>query len=159
VLFPRAAPLARILRPPQALRKPGAAYDVDMAIAIYVERQVTEVVDVVAGVVDGAELVLGPAGRLVPVLARDDVELPVPVDVGDRAGLTRTEIGFVLANWDFIGPSDRPGDRCGQSEREQNKIALHADDCISFAKKEAFGVPDGRELEPIARLAQKRWFS
>src|SRR5262249_36549276 len=126
VLFPRTAPLAGILRPPQALRKPGAANHVDMTVAIHVERQVAAVVDVVAGVVDAAELVFGPAGRLVPVLAGDDIELPVAVDVGDSAGLARTEVDFVFAKGDFIGPSDRPGDRCGQAERYHNKIAHHA---------------------------------
>src|SRR3989475_12310922 len=49
----------------------------------------------------------GRPGRalLVPVLARNDVELSVLVDVGHGAGLAWPEVNRVLAEVDFAGPS------------------------------------------------------
>ena len=53
-------------------------------------------------------MVLGPARAFVPVLAGDDVELAIAVDVGCGAGFVRAQIEGVLFERDFGGADDAP---------------------------------------------------
>src|SRR6202042_1341174 len=94
----------------------AALDDVGPAVAVDVEGQVAEVVDVAVGVVDVAEVVLGPGGGLVPAVAGDDVELAVVIEVGEGCG-------FVVAgvdHGDFEGDvgGARGGEEGGRAEDE-----------------------------------------
>jgi hypothetical protein len=84
-----------ILPPGNALREPRHGDDIGIAVAIHVDGQIAEVVDVLLGEIQIAEPVLRPRWRFVPVLARDDIRSPVVVDVGDRGRLARAEIDRV----------------------------------------------------------------
>ena len=138
VLLPLATTFSRILHPPQTLGKPGAAHDVHVAVAVDIERQVAEVVDVAVVVCKGAEFVLHPVRGLVPILTGYDVELAIAVDIGEGAGLVRAEIDLVLAEGDFVRTADGPGDR-GQERERREDVTDHAHDCISFdADRSAF---------------------
>ena len=103
VFLPLAAGCAGVLAPEEAVREPGAAHDIDAAVAVDVERQIREVIDVVVGVRQGAEFVLDPARAFVPVLAGDDVGPAVAVDVGDGAAFVGAEIEGVLLERDVGG--------------------------------------------------------
>ena len=94
---PRAAALPGILQPDDFGGEVAELDDVNPAVAIHVEGDVGEVVDVVGVEVDRAEGMLDPVGRFVPVLAGDDVGTAVVVEVGDRHG-------FVEAGVDHADP-------------------------------------------------------
>src|SRR5262245_34048534 len=89
---PRPAAFPWILPPRDFSRKPGHADDVGVPVAVDIERQIAEPVDVILRVVQFAELVLDPRGRFVPVLAGDNIQSAVAIDVGDRCRLTRAGI-------------------------------------------------------------------
>ena len=98
---------ARILPPRDLLGEPGDAHEIGIAVAVHVHGQVAEVVVVVVREVQVAELVFRPRRRLVPVLARDDVELPVLVDVGHGCGLARAVIDQERTEGDVRGTGGR----------------------------------------------------
>src|SRR5438128_58024 len=127
----------------------GAAHDVHVAVAVDIERQVAEVVDVAVVVCKGAEFVLHPARGLVPILAGYDVEPAVAVDIGEGAGLVRPEIDLVLPEGDFVGTADGPSDR-GQERERREDVTDHAHDCISFDEKEAWSMISRRGSRPTA---------
>src|SRR4051812_31764062 len=94
------AAAAWVLPPPQGTAEPGAAYDVGMPVAINVERQVAEVIDIAVAIGDLAEAVAFPGRRLVPVFTGDNIELAVAIDVGDGGGFTGADIDLVFMEWD-----------------------------------------------------------
>src|ERR1019366_10153010 len=94
---PRAAALSRILQPDDLRGEVTELDDVHPAVAIHIDGEVGEVVDVVGVEIDLAEGMLGPGGGFVPALAGGDVGKPVVVEVGDRHG-------FVGARVDHADP-------------------------------------------------------
>ncbi len=92
--------LPRIAPPRHFLREPGDRHDIRIVVRVDIDHEVAEVVDVLVAEAELAEAVLRPrrpirraqGRRLVPVLARDDVEAPVAVDVGHRGRLARTRV-------------------------------------------------------------------
>ena len=77
----------RVLAPGKRLAEPSAADDVGPAVAVDVHRVVVERIVISADGLDRAELHRGgKIGAGIPVLARDDVLLPVAVDVANRRG-------------------------------------------------------------------------
>src|SRR2546426_5183676 len=113
-LAPGSLPAAWILVPGETIGEPSGCYQVGITVSVDVDGQVAEIVNVILAVVQGAKLMFDPLrscsrrpGRalLVPVLARNDVELSVLVEVGHGAGLAWPEVNRVLAEVDFAGPS------------------------------------------------------
>ena len=76
------ARLAGVSPPRDLFGEPGDRHHVGISIGIDVDHQVAEVVDVLVAEAELPEAVFGPCRGLIPVLARDDVEPPVAVDVG-----------------------------------------------------------------------------
>ncbi len=118
VLLPLTTALSWVLHPIELAREIGATDNIDVAVAVDVDSEVAEVVDVIIGKADGAELMLDPAGTLVPVFAGDDIEFAVAVDVGDGAGFIRAQIDQVLLKGDVFGAADGPGD--GGAQRQHS---------------------------------------
>src|SRR5688572_7036803 len=114
MLFPRCPGLARIFEPCKSSCEPRRADDVDPTVAIYVEREIAEVVDVVVREVQLAKLMATPARRFIPILAGDNVGTPVAADVGDGAGFVRAEVQSVFFEGYVGGTRQRPqaGSRC-----------------------------------------------
>ena len=83
VFLPRRAGLARILHPHQLVLEAVGGDDVHFAVAVHIQRQIRENIDVTGDVGDVAEFVRRPLGRFVPILAGDDIELAVSIDVGE----------------------------------------------------------------------------
>ena len=115
---------AGILIPPEALREPAAAHDIGVAVAVDVEGEIAEIVNVIGGEELGAEVVFGPGGGFIPVLAGDDVELAVTVHIDESGGLVLAEVEGVFGEEDFaIGARGRPGKGAeedgGRGGREQ----------------------------------------
>ncbi|MCZ7641138.1 MAG: hypothetical protein M5U12_36845 [Verrucomicrobia bacterium] len=87
-LGPLAAAVAGIAIPPDALAEPAARDHVDEAVAVHVEGQVHEVVEVAFAILvhladQGADLDGAPVGRQVEVGASNDIEASVAVEVRD----------------------------------------------------------------------------
>ena len=76
-----------VLDPADVLGEVGARHEVGLAVAVDVDRQRGEVVVVGPLSSDVADLGGRPARRLIPGVARDDVELAVAVDVEDPGRL------------------------------------------------------------------------
>src|SRR3954471_8421067 len=102
---------AGILPPGNLLCEPRDPHEIRISVAIDVDRQVAEVVVVVVGEVQFAEPVSGPRWCLIPVLARDDVEPSVLVDVGDCGGLARAVIDHERTELDVGGAGRRGSDK------------------------------------------------
>jgi hypothetical protein len=92
-------------------------------VAVHVERKVGEIVDVTGHVVDVAELVRRPPGRFVPILAGHNVELAVPVDVGESTGLARTQVDRVFLKKDFRRAAGE--EECRGPEDQSNGVDRH----------------------------------
>ncbi len=99
--LPIAAGLSRIPPPRHALREPRDRRDVGIVVAVDIDYEVAEVVDVLIAESQLAEAVRYPflgdveCGGLVPVLAGDDVEPAVAVDVGYCRGLAGAAVDCV----------------------------------------------------------------
>ncbi len=80
-----------MLEPGHALTEVGAGHDVDVAIAIDVQRRVGEVFVIVRirAPRDIPNFVPGPVGGRVPRIAAEDVQPLVAIEVGDTDGLKR----------------------------------------------------------------------
>ena len=89
LVFPCHRSLAWIAPPRYALGEPRDRDDVRKVVGVDVDDQIAEVVDVLIAESELPKAVLRPFGCLIPVLARNDVEPPVAVDVGDRSRLAR----------------------------------------------------------------------
>jgi hypothetical protein len=89
---PRAVAASGILPPLQAAAEPGAAYDIHVAVLIDIDRQIAEVIDIVLDELNLAKLMTRPFRAFVPILARNDVERSVGVDVGECARLARAVV-------------------------------------------------------------------
>jgi hypothetical protein len=96
VLLPPTPFDAGILVPPDAIAMRGGTDHVRVAVAVYVEHQIRQVLGDIAVVFDGAKLVLGPVRSFIPVLARDDIGMSVAVDVADRTGFVSTGVDQML---------------------------------------------------------------
>ena len=92
IVLARQPALAGVAPPRHLLREPGDRHDVGIVVRVDVDHQVAEVVDVLVAEAELAEAVLRPVRRLIPVLARDDVEPPVAVDVGHRGRLAGAQV-------------------------------------------------------------------
>ena len=66
-----------------------------MAVAVDIDRQVAEIVDVLAVPPDVANPVFRPRRRLVPAVARHDVEPVVVIQIGEGGRLARARIDHV----------------------------------------------------------------
>src|SRR5581483_8596376 len=129
VLLPFAlAAAARILVPEQSFAEPGTAHDIDVAVAVYVERQIAEVVYVVVGIVQRAELVFRPARALVPVFSGDDIRLAVAIDISHGARFAAAQVERVLLKRDLVRTGQGPGQPGSQAQRDGD-ISHHALDC------------------------------
>jgi hypothetical protein len=102
---PRAAGFAGVFEPDDVVGEVGELDDVGPAVAVDIHWQVAEVVDVAAEVVDLAERMPGPVGRLVPAFAGDDVELAVVVEVCHGAGFAISGIDHGDVEGDVRGPA------------------------------------------------------
>ena len=74
---------------------------------------------------------LGPAGSFVPVLAGDDIEFAVAVDIGEGGGLGGAEVDSVFLERDFAGAAGRPRDGAREAEAQRENSLLHAHDCTT----------------------------
>src|SRR6185503_19628761 len=88
------------------------------AVAIHVDGEIAEVIDVVVGEVDLAEMVDRPRRRFVPVLAGDDVGLSVLVDVRHGRSLARAWIEHAEAKRN-VGRAAGAGEEAACRERNQ----------------------------------------
>src|SRR4029077_2525406 len=132
------------------LRKVRAADDVDGAVAVDVYGQVAEIIYVIFGIADGAEVMLGPVRALVPVLAGNNVELAVAIEIGDRTGLIGAQIQRVLFKRDVGRTADAPRDRGGrgQAQNNRNTVPSHADDSTALL----VGRTPPSATDPLVRL-------
>jgi polyphosphate glucokinase len=126
VFLPGATLLAGIFIPPQLFRMPGAADDVRIAVAIYVDGKVAEIFDVVIDVFERAELMFDPFGTLIPVLAGDDIGVAITIEINDGAGFIGPQIDDALFEWDIVWPGSRPGGGDCKSDKP-----FHAPDFIT----------------------------
>ena len=94
-----------------------------MAVFIDIDREGAQIVDVVVGVVDVAKVMLRPVRGFVPVLARDDVEFAVAVDIADGGGLTGTEINGVLFEGNFRWLDHDEGEQERRSQKQDDEEA------------------------------------
>ena len=81
---PRAGRCPWIPEPLELSREVADLHDVDVTVAIDVDGQVAEIVDVAGRSVDRAQRVLRPRGCFIPVLRGDDVRLAIVVQICDR---------------------------------------------------------------------------
>jgi len=107
--LPLAAGLSRVAPPRDALREPRDRRNVGILVAVDVDYEVAEVIDVLIAESQLAEAMRRPLLRkvecrgLVPVLAGDDVEPAVAVDVGYCRGLAGAAVDCVHPEGDVRG--------------------------------------------------------
>lgn len=106
----------------------AALDDVGVAVSIDVEREIAEVVDVVVGVVDVAEVVLGPGRRFIPTVAGDDVELAVVVDVGKGRGFVVAGIDLRDAEGD-VGGASGGEEGWDHRDKQEKEATAHGGNC------------------------------
>ena len=98
---PRPACLAGILQPHDLSRKVRDLYDIRVTVAVDIDWEVAEVVDVAAVEWDVADFVLGPVRRLVPILRGKNVQPAVLVEVRDRHRFAEAGIDHVHPEGDI----------------------------------------------------------
>ncbi len=130
VLFPGAGFPGGVFPPGELAAEPIAADDIDVAVGVDVDGEVTEVVDVVIVEIEFAEAGFFPGWRGVPVFAGDDIEFAVAVDVGESAGLVGAEIDGVFFEGNVGGTGDDGGGEGGSGEPDG--FAEHRVQFISF---------------------------
>ncbi len=91
-VLPHHARFAGVARPPDLLRVPARADDVDAPVTIHVERQVAEGRQIRAVLLQSPHNVLFPSGVLVPGVAGKNVRASVAVEIGDGTGLADAEV-------------------------------------------------------------------
>src|SRR5262249_13841637 len=133
VVFPVAVMLfAGILIPPDAFGEPGAADHVWIAVAVDVQNEVAEVIDVAVLEIDIAKVVFGPTRSFVPVLAGNDIELAIVIAMGEGSGLGGAEIDGDLSKGNLSRPVDcEDGD--GTGEHAYNDGPLLHGEILSYA--------------------------
>ena len=72
---------ARVLVPGQLFAKPGAGNHIRIAVAIHIQGEVAQVIDVTFDKRNFSHAVLFPAGRFKPIFTANDIQPPVLVDV------------------------------------------------------------------------------
>jgi len=75
---------ARILQPHDIPRKIPELNQIHVAIPIYVDGQIAEIVYIVVSEIDIPDLVFFPVGRFIPAIAGNDIRAAVFIDVHDR---------------------------------------------------------------------------
>ena len=124
--LPHAARFARILPKRQRLAEPGAGDDIGLPIAVEVRRQVRKIVDVVIRVFDFAKAVLLESRPRVPVFARHNIELAVPIQVRNRGRFIAAQVDRAFLKRQV----HRPGG--GQSRQgNQKKGFAHCSQIVS----------------------------
>ena len=125
MLGPFSDALAGVLEPGHPLRIPSHADDVDSAVGIDIERQIREIVDVVVEEAERPKAVFFPLRPLEPVLAGNDVDMAVAVEIGEGAGLVSAGIEGVGLEWDFVGDLARDGVARDHRKQKQDGSLLH----------------------------------
>src|SRR5216683_2606473 len=87
---------ARILVPGQFLAEPRARDHIGVAVIVYIQRKIAQIIDVSLDERYVAHAMLLPVRRFVPILAGDDIEPSILIDIGDRRGLIGALVDEVL---------------------------------------------------------------
>jgi hypothetical protein len=112
VIGPRLPLGPRVLDPSDVLAEVGAGDEVGLAVAVDVDRESREVIEVRPLPGHVADLGRGPVGGLVPGVPGDDVELAVAVDVEDAR---RLELALAVDR--VLLPLRFPGRRAPRRQR------------------------------------------
>src|ERR1700722_5344219 len=120
MLFPRTPLLAGVLIPPKLVGVRCRTHHVRIPIAIHVDQQVAQILGRVAKVFNGAKLVLRPVGPFVPVLSRNDIGMPVAIDVADGARFIGARIDHVTDKRNLFGPGRSQRKECRHTHSGRN---------------------------------------
>src|SRR5262249_58630386 len=146
-VLPRSAGLAGIARPPEALGMPAGADDIDVAIAIHVQREVAQRCEVGAVFLEAARVVALPGRIFIPGLAGEDVGAAVVVEVGDGARLADAGVDSVALERDLRAARRDAQDR-GQCSAGHRPVYSHTSHIVTASASPAAGSRVGMNSWP-----------
>src|ERR1700686_5202818 len=116
---------ARILVPGQFLAEPGARNHIGIAVTIYIQRKIAQIIDVSLDERYLAHAMLLPVRRFVPILASDDIEPSILIHIGDRRGLVGALVDQVLTKHGPVRLVLRVGGQKQNGNKKQKRRNLH----------------------------------
>ncbi len=137
---------ARVAIPGDALGEPADRDEVGAAVAVDVEREIAEGVDVVAREGNFTKAVRCPRRRLIPEIAGDDVQTAIAVHVEDRGRLA----GAVVDLMD----DERDVRRSARAEADERDERQQAD--RRRMRGEVAGLTERRDLGALAGAVQQQ---
>ena len=154
--LPLGAGLAGIAKPCHLPAHVADADDVRLAVAVHVQRQVAEYVDIVVQCRKAPEAVLAPGRRLVPVLSRDDVEPAVAVQVGHGARFVAAEVESVLLERDLVRNLSAARNDAEAKQEQDGRSPLKEGHAVRITHAIPAGCRAGTRAWPAPKAASPR---